>query len=83
MEKTGGQAFPRPMGHSDKEFNYAHFGMTLRDYLVAHAPKTPSWFKPIFAKNQKELDEYDLEYKKEVFFQWQEYYADKIIQRRV
>ena len=33
-------------------------------------------------KNQKEIDEYDLEYKKLKFFQWRTYYADAMIKER-
>lgn len=45
----GGPAFPR---QSDKdgrgEFLWAHDGMSLRDYFIAHAPNEPQpWFRPV------------------------------------
>lgn len=50
-DKTGGPAFPRPMGSVGHEaYNRSQTGMTLRDYFIAHAAHAPveprPWFRP-------------------------------------
>jgi hypothetical protein len=44
QQKTGGAAFPMPIGHAPErdvyEWNKAQFGMTLRDYFAAKAMQT-------------------------------------------
>lgn len=48
--KDGGQAFPVPGLSNLPNGNYIRpeFGMTLRDYFIAHAPAEPQpWFVPV------------------------------------
>jgi len=42
----GGPAFPMPSGPEPQVNAATHFneGMSLRDYLIAHAPLVPYWF---------------------------------------
>ena len=46
---TGGPAFPAPdLGEHDFGQRGAYWGMTLRDYFMAHAPAEPQpWFMPV------------------------------------
>jgi len=50
----GGPAFARPIGsyldgNYCRQYNNSFRGMSLRDYLAAHAPAEPQpWFEPVF-----------------------------------
>ncbi|QKW95370.1 hypothetical protein [Ralstonia phage RPZH6] len=54
---NGGPAFPSPAEHfSDGTLSgHATYGMSLRDYFIAHAPAEPQpWFKPAMPEARPE-----------------------------
>lgn len=78
--------------------HYTQYGMTLRDYFIAHAPADPQpWFEPVMKKRPKPIFEdpadedcvnyhevraWDEDYKKQRYIQWPGAWADEQIKLR-
>ncbi len=91
----GGPAFPEAglSNLPNGEFIHGRAGMTLRDYLIAHAPAQPQpWFEPVMPDgfepdwtiNGRPCfgDEKQAAYTKQRYIQWPAAWADEQLKLR-
>lgn len=72
---NGGPAFPHEYKYGDGTAARAD-GMSLRDYLAAHAPDEPDWFGLYLAGNSTYVDSITQ------LAMWRFYYADQMLKAR-
>jgi hypothetical protein len=78
VHTDGGPAFPIPARAGAP----VHMGMSLRTYLIAHAPQHPQpWFQPDFPERPAnattdELDAWGVSYLQAQYIQWPGAWAD-------